>query len=66
MNQVRAVDGVFAVVAGVMMAAGSVDVALAHEREQIELFALMLRRGLRRVIGLYLVAVVGNGVPGEA
>ena len=50
MNQARAVDRVFAVIARVVMAAGNINGALPHEREQLCRRAGELRRGLRRIV----------------
>ena len=64
MNQARAVDGVLAVVAGVVVTARDIDRTLPHEREENRA-RRQGRRSLHRIIGIKVAAVAGDRVPGE-
>src|SRR5882762_7523534 len=52
MDQTGGVDGVFAVVAGVVMPLRDVDLAFVDERIELRCFILQARRGMARVAGI--------------
>src|SRR5439155_15187912 len=64
MDQAGAVDGVLAVITGVMMPTGGVNRSLLYERKELRVCAHG-RRALRRVIRIDDCAVICDRVPGE-
>src|SRR5262245_36778303 len=65
MDEIGAVTGVLAVIAGVVMSAGSIQGALTNKREELRV-RIDRRRGLRRIVGMVDQSVVRKGGPRES
>src|SRR5207249_9221788 len=66
MNKTGTVDRVFAVVAGIVMAAGGIKRALAHEGKKLRRGAGERRCALRSVVRVRDLRVVRNRIPRKA
>src|SRR5207247_6214818 len=65
MNQGRAVDRVFAVITGVVMAAGDVNGPFIYKRIELRRFVREQRRALRQIARIGSPSIVRDPVPRE-
>ena len=65
MNQARAVDRVFAVVAGIMVSTGNINRSLVHVREELRRRIDQSRGDLNGIVRVQVGGIPGNGRPGK-